>query len=298
MSGDLSGVSCVIPVFNEAESVAATLKGVEQALSAGGRPFEIIVVDDGSTDAFIQATQKTTASFQLVRHESNRGYGAAIKNGCRRAAHPWILIIDADGSYPPEEIGKLLNALGEDENADMIVGCRAQTAQTDGLVRRGAKRILTALANFLSGQKIPDLNSGLRLMRKSLVDRYRPLLPEGFSLTTSMTLALLCSGAAVRHIPIEYRRRQGKSKIRPVRDTWNFVALILRTITYFNPLKVFVPLAVVFVFAACATVILSKLLTGQVMDVTSLFLFIGGMQMLLIGVIADLVLKLTGMRDK
>jgi len=292
------GISCIIPVFNESPSIEATVRGAAAALDQAGRTWEIIVVDDGSTDASLEAAGGSGVQFRSIRHERNLGYGAAIKSGIRRAAHPWILIIDADGTYPTEEIGGLIAALDENESLDMIVGRRTQTRETDGFFRLQGKAMLTALANFLSGERIPDLNSGRRLMRRSLVERYWPVLPNGFSLTTSVTLSMHCSGAMVTYVPIEYRAREGKSKIRPMRDTANFIALILRTIVYFNPLKVFVPLSIAFVVAAFATALISEFMTGQVMDVTALFLFIAGLQMLLIGVIADLILKLTGMREK
>ena len=295
------GITCVIPVYNEAGAVAATLTEVEAALVRVGRPTEIIVVDDGSSDgsfeAADEAAEASSADVRVLRHEINRGYGAAIKTGLRSAQYPWILIIDADGTYPPREIGKLVAALDEAPSADMIVGQRTQTLATDGYFRLQGKRILMATANFLSGVKIPDLNSGLRLMRTESLKRFRPLLPDGFSLTTSITLALLCSGGYVRYVPIDYLHRVGESKIRPLRDMTNFIALIARTITYFNPLKVYVPLALTLIFLAILTIVLSKALGGQVMDVTALFLFVGGLQMLLIGVVADLVLMLIGTRD-
>ncbi|MBI1785576.1 glycosyltransferase family 2 protein [Candidatus Sumerlaeota bacterium] len=298
MSPNLQGISCIIPVHNEQGALSEVIKGSERALRESGNPFEIIVVDDASTDGTAAAIRDSGVPHTVIRHDMNRGYGASIKTGCRRASHPWILIIDGDGSYPPEEIAALLKKLGEDESADMIVGARSQTTRTDGIFRLAAKAILRALAQFLSGREIPDINSGLRLMRKSLVERYWPLLPDGFSLTTSITLALLCSGFTVRYLPIEYRKREGHSKIRPLPDMWTFTKLIVRTMVYFNPLKVFIPLSVFLVIAAFATVILSKVITHRVMDVTSLFLFIAGLQMLLIGVIADLVMKTTGMRDR
>lgn len=292
------GISCVIPVYNEAGAVAETLRSVADVLSSCGRPWQLIMVDDGSSDQSYEAAEASGVEATLIRHPINRGYGAAIKTGFRKAAHPWILIIDADGTYPAEEIPNLVQVLDEDETVEMVVGQRTQTLQTDGFFRLQGKAILRILSNFLSGSKIPDLNSGLRIMHISALERFAPLLPNGFSLTTSITLAMLCSGASVRYVPIQYLHRQGQSKIRPVRDMYNFIVLIARTITYFNPLKVYLPLAVVLVASSIAITIYSKYIVGQVMDVTALFLFIAGLQMLLIGVIADLVLKVAGMRRK
>lgn len=291
------GVSCVIPVFNEAGAVAETLRSVAEVLGESGLPWEIIMVDDGSTDGSGEAARASGQPVRVIQHDRNRGYGAAIKTGSRSAEHDWVLILDADGTYPAAEIRPLLRTLAEDPEAEMIVGQRNQTRATDGPFRLMGKRILVGLANFLSGHQIPDLNSGLRLMRRRSLSRYASLLPDGFSLTTSITLALLCSGAHVRYVPIEYRARKGESKIRPVRDMYNFSVLIMRTITYFNPLKVYVPLSVLLIAISVLTVVLSKLIGGEVMDVTALFLFMGGLQVLLIGVIADLVIKVAGLRD-
>jgi len=288
-------VTVVIPVFNEAEAVGPTLQGLKAAIETTGRSFELILVDDGSTDGTLEAAGGTGVPFRAIRHSTNRGYGAAVKTGLRHAVHPWILIIDADGSYPPEEAPRLLQA-AEDETVAMVVGRRRQSRATDGPARLLGKRIVSALANYLAGTSLPDLNSGLRLMRRADVERFRPLLPDGFSLTTSITLALHGSGAAVTYVPIQYRPRLGHSKIRPLRDMAGFIALIARIMIYFNPLKVFLPLAGGLIAAALATVILSKTLGGQVMDVTALFLFVGGLQMLLIGLLADLILKLHGLR--
>jgi len=272
-----AGISCVIPVYNEAGAVAETLRGVADVLDASGRPWEIVMVDDGSTDGSDEAAKGCGRDVRVIHHGKNRGYGAAIKTGARHAEHEWVLILDADGTYPPEEIRTLLGVLDEDPEAEMIVGQRSQTLATDGPFRLLGKKILISLANFLSGQRIPDLNSGLRLMRQRSLTRYASLLPDGFSLTTSITLALMCSGAHVHYVPIEYRARKGESKIRPVRDMYNFCVLITRTITYFNPLKVYGPLAALLIVASLLTVVLSKVL--------------------LIGVLADLVIKVAGLRD-
>lgn len=293
----LSGISCVIPVYNEAGAVGETLRGVAGILETSGRPWELIMVDDGSSDGSAEAARAASSVVRVVHHDKNRGYGAAIKTGARHATHAWVLILDADGTYPPEEIRPLLRVLDEDPEAEMVVGQRTQTLRTDGPFRLMGKRLLGSLANFLSGVKIPDLNSGLRLMRRASLTRYASLLPDGFSLTTSITLALLCSGAHVRYVPIEYRARVGESKIRPLRDMYNFSVLVARTITYFNPLKVYGPLAALMIGGSFAIALLSKLLAGEVMDVTALVLFIGGLQVLMIGVIADLVIKVAGLRD-
>lgn len=295
-------IACVVPVYDEAAAVGDALRGVRDALAASGETFRLIVVDDGSTDGSGRVAREAVPECEVLTHDENRGYGAALKTGIRAARDAeWILIVDADGSYPPEDVAKLLRTLREEplpESLDMIVGARRQTTKTDPLARVAAKRMLGALANFLAGRKIPDFNSGLRLMRTSEVRRHWAILPNGFSLTTTMTLALLCSGSLVRFVPIDYRRREGNSKIRPVRDMWNFVVLMLRTMILFRPLKVFAPLAGLLVAAAVGVAVASELVPPyEVMDVTALFLFIAGLQMLLVGVLADLILRVSARAD-
>jgi len=157
--------------------------------------------------------------------------------------------------------------------------------------RRPAKWMLNKLANYLTGTKIPDLNSGLRVMKKDIVMNYVHLLPDGFSFTTTITLAMLTNNYRVEFVPIEYKIRSGKSKIRPIRDTMNFIQLIIRTVLYFDPLKIFLPISAFFFISSIAVLALSYLFTPKIMDITTVILFISGVQILAIGMIADLIDK-------
>lgn len=229
-------VSVVIPAYNEGEHVAAQVVAVRDVLERTGWPFEIIVVDDGSTDRTAAEADSTGA--RVLRRAENRGYGAALKLGIRQASHGWILITDADGTYPAAAIPQLL---AEAERSSMVVGARLGKFVKIPIIRRPAKWFLTRLASYLAGQRLPDLNSGLRLIRRSLVERYEPLLPDGFSFTTTITLAAACNGHPVHYVPVDYHARLGQSKIR-AHHAYDFTLLILRTIIFFNPLKVFIPL--------------------------------------------------------
>ena len=236
-------VTVVIPAYNEGDHVAAQVRAVRDTLEQSGWQFEIIVVDDGSADQTAQEADSTGT--RVLRRSTNRGYGAALKLGIRHAQYPWILITDADGTYPVESIPALLAAA--DRNS-MVVGARLGKSVRIPLVRRPAKWFLRHLASYLAGQRLPDINSGLRLMRRTLVERYESLLPDGFSFTTTITLAAACNGHAVEYIPIDYHTRLGHSKIR-ARHAYDFTLLILRTVVFFNPLKVFMPVGAV-LFAA------------------------------------------------
>jgi glycosyltransferase involved in cell wall biosynthesis len=241
-------VSVVIPAFNEATHVATQIREVRSVMDTTGWTYEIIVVDDGSDDGTAQAAIAVGDGTQVLRHRSNRGYGSALKSGILASHFDWILITDADGTYPTSAIPELLEAAAGN---DMVVGARTGESVSIPLERRLPKAFLRALASYLAGRKLPDINSGLRLMRKELVERYAHLLPSGFSFTTTITLSAACNDHAVEYVPINYHARVGKSKIR-AHHTYDFLILILRTIVFFNPLKIFIPLGAILALAGLA----------------------------------------------
>ena len=239
-------VSVVVPAYQEATHIAALIEALRAVMASSGWEFEIIVVDDGSPDA--TADEAASTGVRVLRRPENRGYGAALKLGIRQSRYDWILITDADGTYPAEAIPALL---AQSEWYSMVVGARTGQNVNVPLLRRPAKWFLTRLASYLSGRRLPDINSGLRLMRKPLVRRYEHLLPERFSFTTTITLAAACNGHPVAFVPIDYHPRLGQSKIR-ARQAYDFALLIVRTIVFFNPLKVFLPLGAVLLLAGLA----------------------------------------------
>lgn len=278
-------LSVVIPAHDEEAGLAGVVGDVRAALEAGGAAFEIIVVDDGSTDRTGEIARGLGVT--VITHRERRGYGAALKSGIRAAGGQRVLICDADGTYPAEAIPGLVREL---DRHDMAVGARTGAHVESSLVRRLARAILRRLAGYLAEADIPDLNSGLRAFRKAAVLPYFPILPAGFSFTTTITLALLCNGGSVAYLPIDYHRRRGRSKIRPVRETVNFVILILRTILYFNPLKVFVPVSLTLGLLFAASLVYDLVVLRNLTDKSVIFL-LGALQLLGIGVIADLVTK-------
>ena len=229
-------VSIVIPAYNEEGAVRSVVMEIERTLRQQGITPEIIVVDDGSQDRTAQSA--ASAGARVLRHRSNRGYGAALKTGIASASNEYVVITDADGTYPARYIPQLLAEL---KRADMVVGARIGTSVKIPLVRRPAKAALNFVANYMTRAKIPDLNSGLRAFRRDMVMQYFPILPDQFSWTTTITLAMLCDKYAVSYLPIDYLPRKGKSKIVPW-DAGSFFILILRTVMLFRPLRVFFPI--------------------------------------------------------
>jgi glycosyltransferase involved in cell wall biosynthesis len=284
-----AGVTVVIPAYNEERGAPPVLEELLSTLEAKltGIEWEVIVVDDGSADKTAEAIGRFEGDrLRVIRHPRNRGYGAAIKTGVAHAAHPWILITDADGTYPAEHIPELLEHRVENQ---MVVGARVGPNAAIALLRRPPKWVLRKLASYLSRQDIPDLNSGLRVMRKDVLVRFQNILPDQFSYTTTITLAMFSAGLAVKFVPINYLKREGKSKIRPIADTIGFTKLIFRTVLYFDPLRVFIPAAGLFILAAIGVGFGSWAVTGKVMDVTTVLLFITGFHMLMLGMLADML---------
>lgn len=233
-------VSIVIPAYNEESGISSVIGELHRVLGDYPAQIEIIVVDDGSTDATARAA--ALAGARVMRHRSNRGYGAALKTGIAAATHEQVIIIDADGTYPASYIPELLEKL---QRADMVVGSRVNAGVKIPLIRRPAKWVLNRLANYLTNARIPDLNSGLRAFRRDIVMQYFPLLPDQFSWTTTITLAMHCDKYAIHYMPIDYRARKGRSKIVPW-DAGSFLILILRTSMLFKPLRIFLPIVIVF----------------------------------------------------
>ena len=281
------GVSVIVPAYNEEGAIAAFLDDLLYQLGKLDRPFEVVVVDDGSTDRTRERADGHGAAVRVVAHATNRGYGATLKTGLRAARHPVAVIIDADGTYAPGDIPRLLDAM--DDGVEMVVGARTgETAQIPPL-RRPAKWALRRLAEWLSDQRIPDLNSGLRAFRRRTALRYAHLLPNRFSFTSTITLLLLSDGYDVRFLPVEYRVRVGRSKLRTV-DALGFLTLIVRTVTYFSPLRVFLPASLAFLALTAVSLAHDVLVLANLTD-ASIILFVATFLTAAIGILADLIVR-------
>jgi glycosyltransferase involved in cell wall biosynthesis len=288
------GVSVVIPAYNEERGVGPQVESIRLVLTSHRIKHEIIVVDDGSDDR--TAEEAVKAGARVFRHLKNRGYGSALKTGILAATYDVIAITDADGTYPSDEIPPMLKLL---ETADMVVGARVGENVSIPFVRKPGKFILGLLANRIAGQKIPDLNSGLRVFWRECAEQYFSVLSNKFSFTTTITLALLADDYCVIYHPVNYYRRIGKSKIVP-RNFIDFMILVIRMAMLFKPLRVFVPI----VFSSAMAGIIKvgfdiavavmrhggfswNLFSEPVISTSALLLLLGSYQLLLIGMVAD-----------
>lgn len=283
--------SVVIPAFNEERSIGGVIDSYAQGLSEyfGSRDsFEILVVDDGSRDATAEVARKHGAT--VIQNRTNRGYGATLKVGIQHARFDDILITDADDTY---RVDAAIAVLEERDGRDMVIGARTGSTVKIPLIRRPAKWVLLKLASFLSGVNIPDLNSGLRFFTRSGIKEYFHIISNGFSFTMTSTLSYLADGKEVAFVPIDYHARTGSSKIRPIRDTMLFVQIILRTIIYFNPLRVFLPISLLMVLVGIGVGTYEIVVHRNITDL-SLVTVIAGIQIGATGVLADLIVRKNG----
>lgn len=279
-----------IPAYNEQDTIGVVIDDIKRVMVGLEYDYEIIVVDDGSTDDTARIVRQKGIA-RLIQHPYNRGYGAALKTAILHASEDTILTIDADGTFHARDIPRLLEQVG---GYDMVVGSRTGKVVQAPLYRKPAKWFLTKLANYLSGARILDLNSGMRMFKKADIMKFMSLLPPGFSFTTTLTLAYLCNDYLVKYVSVDCHKGAAESKIRPLRDGLNFILLILRVITYFNPLRVFLPVAFSLLVAAVIVFIYSLLFLDDILDATVVALFIAAIQISLFGLLADAVAKKKG----
>lgn len=279
-------VTIIIPAYNEEGAINPVLAHLVEVMTASGLTHEVLVIDDGSQDKTAEIAQQQKG-VTVLSHRQNKGYGAALKTGIRHAKYDLICITDADGTYPNDRIPELVNRLNE-EGYDMIVGARVGENVHIPLLRRPAKWGLRKLANGVAGEPIPDLNSGLRVFKREVALRMFGILPEKFSFTTTITLAMITNQYLVDFVPIDYFARVGKSKIRPIQDTLNFTTLVLRIALYFAPLKFFMPLSLLlFVFGIGWGLFTFYL--GQLADVSTLVIILTAFQVAMVGFLAELI---------
>ncbi len=281
--------SLLIPCYNEEDAIEQTLHHIRDTIPDDAT-YTIIVIDDGSRDKspdILESLKSEYDNLSIVTHPINRGYGAALKSGLLQAKTDLVVITDADGTYPNERIPELVKLC---EDNDMVVGARIGDDVTYSKIRAIPKIFLRAWASWISRYPIPDINSGLRVFRRDLATQYAGILPDGFSFTTTITLAMLTNFHRVHYEPINYKVRVGKSKIQPIRDTLRFTMLILRTGTYFAPMRVFSPFVLLLLLMAVGSLIYDVVELQNLTDKTVL-LFLFTLNMGMFALLADMIDK-------
>jgi len=272
-------VSVILPAYNEAEVIGDVLDKLVRL--AKEHNWEVIVVDDGSDDGTSQAAQRD--GVKVIRHQENRGYGASIKTGIHAASGQIVAIMDSDGQHDEQDIPRLLEHI---DQHDMVVGERVKGSYNDWM-RKPGKWVLGKVANLLAGRKIPDLNSGLRAYRKNLLLKLIHLMPDGFSFSTTSTVAYLSMNLRVKYIPIKTRPRVGTSTVKQVRHGMGTILLMLRLIVLFNPLKVFLPASIVIFLTGIAYQVFIILREGWHVRGGAIVTLIAAIQTFLFGLMID-----------
>lgn len=233
-------ITIIIPAFNEEQALRTVLASLQELQCFKGAPgSEIIVVDDGSTDG--TAAIAKSAGVKVISNPQNKGYGFSLKRGIEAAQNEYIVTIDADSTYPVEAIGKLVARL--DSGFDMVVGARRGRAYWSSVIKALSRLVFKMMVEFVVGRRIPDINSGFRAIRKSKILPILPDLSNGFSFSTSSTLVFFLRGYFVDYLPIDYFKRSGKTKVRHVRDTLRTLQILVDVIVSYNPIKLFMLVA-------------------------------------------------------
>ncbi len=285
-------VSIVIPAYNEEAAIGPDLDKIKVAMDASPYTYEVIVVDDGSRDRTGEVVRERPWA-RLIRHPRNRGVGAARNTGVAASQGEIVGMTDGDGTYPVQDFPRLLDALIEGKH-DMVIGARKKEAGTMRILRTPAKWFIRTLASYLTQTPIPDLNSGLRVFRKEPSLTFRGILPNTHSWVSTIAIGFLSSGLSVAWVPIDYFPRKGRSTFHPVGDTYNYLSLVVRTVMYFNPLRIFLPVTLVLFLVAILKLIRDFLVYQSLyVPAITLMIFLTAIQVGALGLLADLIVRKT-----
>jgi len=276
-------VSIVIPVYNEEGAIGDDLDTIIATMDGSGYSYEVIVVDDGSTDRTADIARAKGA--KVIQHPINRGTGAARRTGILQARGEIIVMTDGDGTYPNQDIPRLLEYLPA---FDQVMGARTSEQGSFRFLRAPAKWFIRKLACYLTGMDIPDLNSGLRAFKREVMLKFLYLIPDGFSCVSTMTLAFLCNGYTIKYVPIDYYKRIGRSKFHPVTDTYNYLLTVVRMVMYFNPLKIFLPSSLVLFLLGAAKTIYDNFVNQRIRE-SDVIIVVVSIVIGMMGLLADLI---------
>lgn len=283
-------LSVILPAYNEQKAIERVLAEIVEALADEPLRYEILVVDDASTDGTPELAEQFAMTcwqcpVRVIRCVERRGAGAARKVGIRQARGDLIVMLDADGTYPAEAIPELLRYFPA---YDQVNGARTSEQGTLPWLRRPAKWFIRKLACYLTGHKIPDLNTGLKAFKRDIMLNWLWVIPDGFSCVTTMTLAFLTNGYAVKYVPTSYRPRIGRSKFHPIKDTLAYLATVVRMVLYFRPLKVFLPLSGLMIAAGLAKSLASFAWTGSMQE-SDIVVMVAGFMTCMLGLLAEVI---------
>jgi len=283
-------VTVLLPAYNEERAIEHVLADVVTSLEDEPLKFEILVVDDASTDRTAAYAERfaehcTRCPVRIIRRPENRGAGAARKIGVREARGDVVVMLDADGSYPAYAIRDLLKYFPD---YDQVNGARTSEQGTLPYLRGPAKWFIRKLACYLTGRHIPDLNTGLKAFKREAMLPWLWAVPDGFSCVTTMTLAFLTNDHAVKYVPTEYRPRIGKSKFHPFKDTLAYLNTVIRIVSYFRPLRVFLPVAALVLALGAAKSVFSFVATGSMQE-SDIVLLTAGFFTGMFGLLAEII---------
>ncbi len=282
-------VSVLIPAYNEAASVRGTVQRVREVLDDAAIDHEIIVIDDGSTDQ--TAEEAWMPGVRVLEHPANAGYGRALKTGLREASSEWVAIIDADGSYPVEMLPTLI---GEVPEFDMVVGARSGRYYRGSFVKWWGRKILEAMVHFVTAIWVPDVNSGLRVFRRSIAVENIRRIGNGFSFTTTLTLAMLLEGHFVHYVPIDYRPRVGATKVKIGRDLLRTLQILVMAIIVYNPIKLFLLLAYAALLSVVPCVAIDLAVAGGYhVGIIAAVLLASALGLFAMGLVTDVLRRMT-----
>jgi len=287
-------VSIILPVYNEAEHLVQEVDRVRAAMDASEYSYEIIVVDDGSSDNSAEVARRIPG-IRFLHFLENRGSGSARKAGTKAARGRVTVWTDVDMTYPNDTIPQLVKEL---DGYDQVVGARTTEEGTVKALRVPAKWFIRKLASFLTSTKIPDLNSGFRAFRTDVARQYLNQLPVGFSCVTTITMTFLANGYSVKYIPIDYAKRAGKSKFHPLKDTSRYGNHVVRMILSYAPLKIFMPIGLVLAALGLGKGIYDIIEYDFRITTNTLLILFAAFQIIAIGLLADLVVRLGKERDE